>query len=265
MHPFQIGDGAESQVQISRQMPLSEIERWIHVTNHSLLGIIPLYSPIQRAYYSGRYAVPYNHGKAENPPLCPHFTSLRRRFVMVSTKTQSGTAATLDMATRRIAIGPLATTSCDLPPCTPSDSSALTDYRLGRRPARPAKTPQAWNREEATAQLWLNPEDVYLQYVALQLARNEQKEEEVQGLIDNLTQRRWGLRGPRRTVKSICSRSLAGRWPCRKACNSTPCAGRPIRCLARYGRSDEKHRQNLLARRTHGRKPSVGQDACRAA
>jgi hypothetical protein len=59
----------------------------------------------------------------------------------------------------------------------------------------PQKSAQAWTREEATAQLWLNPEDVYLQYVAMQLALNDQKEGEMESLIDNLTQRRWGMRG----------------------------------------------------------------------
>ncbi len=62
--------------------------------------------------------------------------------------------------------------------------------------AAPPKTPQAWTRDEATAQLWLNPEDVYLQYVAMQLARNEGKNEEARELIARLTQRRWGWRNP---------------------------------------------------------------------
>ena len=39
----------------------------------------------------------------------------------------------------------------------------------------PAKTPQAWTLEEAVDQLQLNPDDGYLLYVALQLARNENK------------------------------------------------------------------------------------------
>ncbi len=62
----------------------------------------------------------------------------------------------------------------------------------------PPKTAQAWTREEATAQLWLNPEDVYLQYVALQLARNEGKAEEAKSLIDQLTRQRWGFFGQSR-------------------------------------------------------------------
>jgi hypothetical protein len=72
----------------------------------------------------------------------------------------------------------------------------LSTFSLAADKATPAKTAQAWNREEAAARLWLDPEDVYLQYVALQLAQNEGKGEAVQSLIDRLTQRRWGFRGP---------------------------------------------------------------------
>ncbi|MCC6126508.1 MAG: hypothetical protein IT426_16230 [Pirellulales bacterium] len=70
----------------------------------------------------------------------------------------------------------------------------LPGFTRAAETAPPPKTAQAWTREEATAQLWLNPEDVYLQFVALQLARNEGKSDEIQGMIDRLSQRRWGFR-----------------------------------------------------------------------
>jgi hypothetical protein len=66
----------------------------------------------------------------------------------------------------------------------------------------PAKTSQAWTLDEAVEQLRLNPQDVYLQYVALQLAHSEgkAKENEVAGLIQQMTERRWGWRGRDRQV-----------------------------------------------------------------
>jgi hypothetical protein len=52
------------------------------------------------------------------------------------------------------------------------------------KPAR--KTKRAWTLVEAQAELLLHPRDPYLQYVALQLARREGKQEEVAGLIEPL-------------------------------------------------------------------------------
>jgi tetratricopeptide (TPR) repeat protein len=64
----------------------------------------------------------------------------------------------------------------------------------------PAKTAQAWTLDEALTQLKFNPEDVYLQYVALQLAHNEGRAGEVAKQIDTLNNRRpWaGRRDSRR-------------------------------------------------------------------
>ncbi len=68
-----------------------------------------------------------------------------------------------------------------------------------KRSARPpAKTSQAWTLDEARAQLRLNPQDVYLQYVALQMARPENKTSSVSSEIRSLN-RTW-RRGPEREV-----------------------------------------------------------------
>ena len=65
----------------------------------------------------------------------------------------------------------------------------------------PPKTPQAWTFDEAMAQLRLNPEDVYLQYVALQLGRNEGRADEAANAIESLNRRRWRGRDPNRRVE----------------------------------------------------------------
>jgi len=54
----------------------------------------------------------------------------------------------------------------------------------------PAKTAQAWSYDEAMQQMRLYPSDVYLQYVALQLGRNQGKADEVAEEIRNLNRRR---------------------------------------------------------------------------
>jgi hypothetical protein len=54
----------------------------------------------------------------------------------------------------------------------------------GDIPAAPKNS--AWTLEEARGQLLLHPRDAYLQYVALQLARRENKLDEVAGEIDRL-------------------------------------------------------------------------------
>jgi len=65
----------------------------------------------------------------------------------------------------------------------------------GKRPPgkTPARTQQAWTFEEAIEQLTLNPDDVYLQYVAMQLGRNEGKLTEATSTIERMHRRRgWG-------------------------------------------------------------------------
>ncbi len=60
-------------------------------------------------------------------------------------------------------------------------------------------TPQAWTFEEAMQQMRLNPEDVYLQYVVLQLGRNEGRSDEATDTIDDFRwrQRRGAVRAQR--------------------------------------------------------------------
>jgi hypothetical protein len=66
----------------------------------------------------------------------------------------------------------------------------------GEGPAKgAAKRPQAWTLDEAMAQLELYPNDAYLQYVALQLARREKKVADVSGRVGELIGRAGG--GPR--------------------------------------------------------------------
>jgi hypothetical protein len=52
------------------------------------------------------------------------------------------------------------------------------------KPAQKSK--RAWTLQEARAELLLHPRDPYLQYIALQLARRENKQDEVAGLIEKL-------------------------------------------------------------------------------
>jgi len=80
---------------------------------------------------------------------------------------------------------------------TGSPSPAADAPAVGKTPP---KTHQAWTLEEAGRQLRLNPNDVYLQYVALQLARNEGKAKDVARSIEQLNRRRRGRRGPERRV-----------------------------------------------------------------
>ena len=51
----------------------------------------------------------------------------------------------------------------------------------------PHPSPQAWTLAEAQARLRLHPEDVYLQYVALQLARRANRLDEVAAELEKLT------------------------------------------------------------------------------
>jgi len=64
----------------------------------------------------------------------------------------------------------------------------------------PPSTPQAWTFQEAMQQMQLNPDDVYLQYVVLQLGRNEDKIAEATGAIETLDRQRRRGRGPERQV-----------------------------------------------------------------
>jgi tetratricopeptide (TPR) repeat protein len=58
-----------------------------------------------------------------------------------------------------------------------------------------ARTAQAWTLDEAMAQLRLNPEDAYLQYIALQLAWNQRRSGEIAHEIDLLQdQQPWRSR-----------------------------------------------------------------------
>ncbi len=59
----------------------------------------------------------------------------------------------------------------------------------GQPAGQRVRSPMAWTVDEALAQLQLNPHDPYVQYVALQLARNEKRLGEARGLIEQLTGR----------------------------------------------------------------------------
>ncbi|MHC4176066.1 MAG: hypothetical protein ACYSWU_01080 [Planctomycetota bacterium] len=81
-----------------------------------------------------------------------------------------------------------------------SGSARQAAARPAARKASPPRTPQAWTVQEALQQLRLNPDDVYLQYVVMQLAHNEDKMDQASGAIDSLNrQRRRGF-GPERRV-----------------------------------------------------------------
>jgi hypothetical protein len=54
---------------------------------------------------------------------------------------------------------------------------------------KPPRQPQAWELDEAMAQLKLNPKDPYLQYVVLQLARRDNRLEELAPEVEGLV---WG-------------------------------------------------------------------------
>jgi len=65
----------------------------------------------------------------------------------------------------------------------------------------PKKTTQAWTLDRAMLQLRLNPNDVYLQYVVLQLAQNDDRTGEAVRLIEQLRGRRgWNARRSDRRV-----------------------------------------------------------------
>jgi hypothetical protein len=72
-------------------------------------------------------------------------------------------------------------------------------YGQDRKPAQspaakdqnktPLRQPQAWKLDEAMTQLTLNPKDPYLQYVVLQLARRDNRLEEIAPLVEQMV---WG-------------------------------------------------------------------------
>jgi hypothetical protein len=75
-------------------------------------------------------------------------------------------------------------------------------------PAQPARS--AWTLDEAMAQLRLHPQDPYLQYVALQLARRQGNVDEIADQIDTLTGRDWRIgRGGTVDVFSLFTGALA--------------------------------------------------------
>ncbi|HEX5271994.1 MAG TPA: hypothetical protein VFW33_15965, partial [Gemmataceae bacterium] len=63
-----------------------------------------------------------------------------------------------------------------------------------RPPPRADKAPPAWTLDEAMEQLQLAPDDPYLQYVALQLARRDKQLDQVAGQVDWVVHR--NARGP---------------------------------------------------------------------
>ena len=87
------------------------------------------------------------------------------------------------------------------------------------------QTRQAWTLEEAFAALSLQPRDAYLQYVVLQLARRAGRLEEFAASVQRLIPNDADVRAERREgIDLFSSASSPARSPCRRACNSTPCA-----------------------------------------
>lgn len=75
--------------------------------------------------------------------------------------------------------------------------AAIAVIAAGWAEAQEPNAAKPWTLEEARRELNLYPHDTYLQYVALQLARNEGKQDEVAGQIRELNRPR---RGPERQV-----------------------------------------------------------------
>jgi hypothetical protein len=81
--------------------------------------------------------------------------------------------------------------------------AGLSEARLQAQDDSAGASPKsalAWTLEEARAQLQFNPDDVYLQYVALQLAAKEGRTSEVAGEIERLTARGWRAQTRERRV-----------------------------------------------------------------
>jgi hypothetical protein len=81
-------------------------------------------------------------------------------------------------------------------------ATSLSEGRLQAddSPAPRPKSAQAWTLDEAKGRLQFDPDDAYLQYVALQLAANENKAREVGQEIVQLTWRGWRAQNPDRRV-----------------------------------------------------------------
>jgi hypothetical protein len=147
----------------------------------------------------------------------------------------------------------------------------------------PPKTAQAWTLDQAMLQLRLNPDDVYLQYVALQLARNEgeKKAEEVANLITSIWERPDGSRrrlgGPDRRVdlfdlftgalavqESLQLDTMRGRRPGEPA-DSANAAESTVKVTELSGPKVESHPwgKMLAVQQIAGKKPEIGQlDLC---
>src|SRR5256885_1103455 len=89
----------------------------------------------------------------------------------------------------------------------------LTESAPGDEPAKPqAATKSAWTLDEALAHLQLHPNDAYLQYVALQLARRQGNADDVADQVARMLGREpWRGRGRRGDVDlfSIFTGALA--------------------------------------------------------
>ncbi len=79
---------------------------------------------------------------------------------------------------RWMALFLVASTAWNLGFAAPGTAPAAEPANRAEQPA-PRKTPQAWSLDEAIARSRMAPKDVYLQYVVLQLARNEGKLDEM--------------------------------------------------------------------------------------
>jgi hypothetical protein len=81
--------------------------------------------------------------------------------------------------------------------CTAALLLTLTAIIARGDDTKPAARPRRWTLDEAIGQLRLNPRDAYLQYVALQLARRQNKEQNVAQKIAGLLPDAWEERNAR--------------------------------------------------------------------
>jgi hypothetical protein len=152
-----------------------------------------------------------------------------------------------------------------------ADEPAMPDARI--------LSPKAWTLDEAMAQVRLNPEDVYLQYVALQLAKSQNKADEVANIIEQLRWRnRWGGPGADRRVdlfdlftgalavqESLQLDTMRGRTSDRVTGNKAETEATTVKISELAGPKVESHPwgKMLAVQQLAGKKPEIGRlDLC---
>ena len=126
----------------------------------------------------------------------------------------------------------------------------------------PPKTAQAWTLDDALQQLQLNPDDVYLQYVALQLASGEGKTDQVAQTIEQLNWRR-GWSGRRADRRPDLFDLFTGALAVQESLQLDAMRGGRRARYAGHGLAGREHRHRRQPGRPEGRKPPLGQDAGR--